>query len=369
MDINFSMFFASAAEAWTSVPLVSQHMPFMGSVFSVNIWATCCALVLLVLIGNHSTNHSGAQAGNSAFSGFRKSVSGFWNTQTQERVHLKWRLFGARSAYTNRSILTNRLPAAWRILSENQGKTTVVWLSVLFFIIQGSNSFGLVPFCSAITGQAGFTLGMSIALLIAITFIGVKRQGKKFVRQFLPSGPSWPMAPLFILLESISYGFRAISLGTRLYCNMFAGHLLLHQFTSLSLVPVQCTPILQGAPVTVIAAMIQMALSALETIVAVLQSGVFCLQRSFYLHEVLGRKDPQATAQSWIRAKIETKRRFVVRARVKDAVHFLLFSFNVQFCIVLFETGRSENRSAVVQFLRAFRQLQERCWWVPVVTI
>jgi F0F1-type ATP synthase membrane subunit a len=40
----------------------------------------------------------------------------------------------------------------------------------------------LVPLCSAITGQAGFTLGMSIALLSAITYLGVKRQGIRFVR-------------------------------------------------------------------------------------------------------------------------------------------------------------------------------------------
>jgi hypothetical protein len=114
----------------------------MGSVLSINIWSVCSAIVLLVLIGNHSNNHSGAQAVNSAFSGFRKSVSGFWNTQTLERVHLKWRQYGARSAYTDPATayaaagsLTNRLPAAWSILSENQGKTTVVWLSVLFFVI------------------------------------------------------------------------------------------------------------------------------------------------------------------------------------------------------------------------------------------
>jgi hypothetical protein len=87
------------------------------------------------LIGNHLSNHSDAQAANSAFSGFRKSVSGFWNTQTLERVHLKWRQYTARSAYTHSGSLTNRLPAAWRRLSENQGKTTVVWLSVLFFVI------------------------------------------------------------------------------------------------------------------------------------------------------------------------------------------------------------------------------------------
>jgi hypothetical protein len=63
----------------------------MGSVFSVNLWAVTTAIAILVLAVNHSLNHSRAQAGNSALSGFRKSVSGFWNTQTLERVHLKWR--------------------------------------------------------------------------------------------------------------------------------------------------------------------------------------------------------------------------------------------------------------------------------------
>jgi hypothetical protein len=101
MEFNFSFFFASAAEAWASVPLVSLHIPLMGSVFMLSTWRVCCGIVLLFVIGNHSNNHSGAQAGNSALSGFRKSVSGFWNTQTLERVHLKWRQYSARSAYTS----------------------------------------------------------------------------------------------------------------------------------------------------------------------------------------------------------------------------------------------------------------------------
>lgn len=174
---------ASAAEAWQSVPLISLHLPFMGAVFSLNIWAVTVAIAMLVLVVNHSLNHSSAQAGNSALSGFRKSVSGFWNTQTLERVHLKWRQLSSRSAQTDSvSLSTNRLPSAWRALSDVQGKTTVVWFSVLFFLLLGSNSFGLVPLCSAITGQAGFTLGMSIALLSGITYLGVKRQGIRFVR-------------------------------------------------------------------------------------------------------------------------------------------------------------------------------------------
>lgn len=128
----------------------------------------------------------------------------------------------------------------------------------------------------------------------------MKRQKSRFVRLFLPSGPSWPMAPLFILLESVSYRFRAISLGTRLYCNLFRGHLLLHLFTSLCLVPIFALPMLLGAPITIVVVSVLMRLSALETIVAVLQSGVFCLLASFYVNEVLSKKDNLASAYSYI---------------------------------------------------------------------
>ena len=118
----------------------------------------------------------------------------------------------------------------------------------------------------------------------------------RFVRQFQPSGPSWPMAPLFIQLESISFAFRAISLGTRLYCNLFRGHLLLHLFTSQCLVPVFALPVILGAPITMIVVIVQIRLSALETIVAVLQAGVFVLLTSYYLTEVQSKKDALATA-------------------------------------------------------------------------
>ena len=309
MDFRFSYYFVnsfarSATEAWHSVPLISINQPFLGALFRVNNWLQAVALAVLIQSGNHLANHSLAQSRNSAYSGFRKSVSGFWNTQTLERVHQKWRTTTNRSLVSDnanrfRQSATNRLPAAWRSNSRQRGKTTVVWQSVQFFLLQVCNSFGQVPMLSAITGRAGFTQGQSIALLSAITYQGIRRQGIRFVRLFQPSGPSWPMAPQFILLESISYGFRSISLGTRLYCNMFAGHQQLHLFTSQSLVPVQALPLLAGAPVTVFAGLIQMALSAQETIVAVQQSGVFVLQTGFYQTEVQRKKDSLRSAISF----------------------------------------------------------------------
>nr|AIK66596.1 ATP synthase F0 subunit 6 [Rotundella rotunda] len=295
MEIMSFFMAASAGEAWQAVPMISMHLPFFGIVLWWNVWAFCVVGAILLSSLSHSENHAYARAGDSAFSSLRKQIFFFWNTQILERVHLKWRTLSSRGVGPAAS-RTNRLSSAWVSLSQIQRKTSGIWVVVLFFVLLFSNSFGLVPLCAAVTGQRGTTLGLSIAVLTAVTVAGVQRQGIRFVKLFLPSGPSWPMAPLFVLLESISYSFRAVSLGVRLWANMFRGHLLMHLITALALVPALCLNVVIGAPITALAAGLLMALTGLETIVALLQSGVFCLLSSFYLHEVLSRRDPLAPA-------------------------------------------------------------------------
>jgi ATP synthase subunit 6 len=282
----------SAWEAWLVMPLVSLNLPAFGFLFYSTTWGISVIAAMLAAAISHSSNHLYAHAGSSAVSSLRKQISGFWSAQVLERVNFNWRTVSNRSGNTtDHSSLTNRLVAGWLSLSGVQRKTTYVWVVALFYVLLVSNSFGLVPLSSAITGQAGLTLGLSLALWIGITLSGMQRQKSKFVQLFLPSGPSWPMAPLFVMLESISYTFRAISLGVRLWANMLAGHQLLHLFGALALVPALTLNFLVGAPITMFAALILMALSGLEVMVCVLQSGVFCLLASFYLNEVLSKKD------------------------------------------------------------------------------
>nr|AWV56922.1 ATP synthase F0 subunit 6 [Pediastrum angulosum] len=329
---NFEAFvFNSSAELWSSIPLISFHYSLFSLIFSANLWAVTAAVLILILVWSNPQNNAYAQAGNSAVDSLRKSIYAFWNGQILERVHLKWRDLSSRLSASNIlyralpeaprtngslstsllsgeventlstsvqtvNIQTNRLPAAWISLSPVQRKTTGVWVTVLFFVLLTSNAFGLVPLCGLITAQAGTTLGYSLLLLTLITFAGVQRLKARFVRLFLPSGPSWPMAPLFILLESVSYSFRAISLGVRLWLNVFSGHLLLHLFTAFLLVPVFSSNLILALPITALAAGLLMALTGLETMVAVLQSGVFGLLSSFYLTEVLSKRDSLSKA-------------------------------------------------------------------------
>lgn len=295
--MNFSYFceMASAGEAWTSVPLLSLHWPTMGYTFWANAWAVSALFAVLAACSAHAQNHAVAVAGYSAVSALRLSIQNFWSGQILERVHMKWRPVFGRSVLPN-ALHSNRLAAAWISLSPKQRKTTLSWVVVLFFILLASNAFGLIPLFSAVTGQAGTTLGLSLAFWTAVAYASMLRLKARYVKLFLPQGPAWPMGFFLLLLESISYAFRAISLGVRLWANMLAGHQLLHLFTALALVPALCLPFLVGAPITVLTAGLLMALSGMETVVCVLQSGVFCLLASFYLQEGLSKKDPLASS-------------------------------------------------------------------------
>lgn len=96
-----------------------------------------------------------------------------------------------------------------------------------FLYILASNLIGLIPFSFATTAQLVIAFGLSFSLFIGVTFIGVLKHGFHFLSFFLPNGaPIW-LAPLLVMIELISYIFRPISLGVRLFANITAGHSLL----------------------------------------------------------------------------------------------------------------------------------------------
>nr|AIK66594.1 ATP synthase F0 subunit 6 [Atractomorpha echinata] len=281
--------FYSSGEGWQYVPLFSLIWPAYGLSGWISTWGLAVRLVLLFGAISHQLHQEKAQARGSALHNLYLAILNFWNNQTLERIHLRWRETPLHSGKTSHTLHSNRLTGSMVYHSIRARKVTGVWLIVLFIVILFSNCMGLAPGFEAVTGKAGSTLCLSFALWGGVTYAGVQRQGRKTVRWFLPSGPSWPMAPVFVLLELVSYCFRARSRGVRLWANMLAGHQLLHLVCARARVPARCTGII-GIPVTIRSAGLLMARSGLELIVCILQSGVFCLLASFYLHEARSKK-------------------------------------------------------------------------------
>ena len=77
--------------------------------------------------------------------------------------------------------------------------------------------------------------------------VGFQEHGLHFFSFLLPEGAPLALAPLLVVLELVSYCFRAVSLGVRLFANMMAGHTLvkilsgLHHFSQLHALELQRT--------------------------------------------------------------------------------------------------------------------------------
>ena len=288
-------FVFSSTELWHSVPLVTIQIPAMETNFWFNSWGISVWAALCLAALNHSKNHQFASASTSAFSSLRKSIKNFWSGSILDRIALNLRSVSSFSTKAAaKQTESNRMISFWHSSNADQYKIMYVWINVLFFVLLISNFFGLIPFFEAITGKTGLTIGLSFAVWFTVTFCGIQKQGVKIIKLFLPSGPHWLMSPIFVLLESISYTFRALSLGVRLWANMLSGHQLIHLVTGMTLVPALCLNFVIGAPFTILAAALLMGLTALETVVCILQSGVFCILTSFYLNEVLNSKNQLA---------------------------------------------------------------------------
>jgi ATP synthase subunit 6 len=116
------------------------------------------------------------------------------------------------------------------LANEQLGKNAQPYIAIVFttlvYILVG-NLIGLIPFSFATTAQLVVAFSLSFSLFIGVTLIGVQKHGLHFLSFFLPSGAPIGLAPLLVVIELISYIFRPISLGVRLFANMTAGHSLL----------------------------------------------------------------------------------------------------------------------------------------------
>jgi F-type H+-transporting ATPase subunit a len=101
-----------------------------------------------------------------------------------------------------------------------QAFVTAIFLFVLF-----NNLIGLVPGVVTPTSQPWVPLGLAVPAFLYYNFHGLRANGFiGYLKQFL--GPIWWLAPLIILIETVSHLARILSLTVRLYANMLASDLL-----------------------------------------------------------------------------------------------------------------------------------------------
>ena len=121
-------------------------------------------------------------------------------------------------------------------------------------------------------------------VFIAVTIIGFQIHGLHFFSFFITSGGTLALAPFLVVIELVSYGFRAISLGVRL-ANMMAGHTLVKILSGFAWSMLSLSGVLKLAASIPFA--VVFALMFLEVGVACLQAYVFTILTCIYLNDAI----------------------------------------------------------------------------------
>jgi F-type H+-transporting ATPase subunit a len=166
-----------------------------------------------------------------------------------------------------------------------KGKQYFPLVFTIFTFLLFSNLIGMIPYSFTVTSHMVVTFGLSVSIFIGITIVGFQTHGLHFFSFFLPAGAPLALGPLLVVLEVISYSFRALSLGVRLFANMMAGHTLVKILAGFSWSMLSVGGILAVA--STIPFLIVFALIFLEIGVACLQAYVFSILVCIYLNDAI----------------------------------------------------------------------------------
>lgn len=165
----------------------------------------------------------------------------------------------------------------------HNGRRYVPFIFALFVFILFANIIGLLPFAFAVTSHIWVTFAFAAFIFLLCVLIGLARHGLKFFTLFVPPQTPVILLPLIVLIELISFLTRPITLSVRLFANMTAGHILLQVFAGF----VVSLGLAGGAfwLIGILPLVMNVALYALELLVAVVQAYVFALLTCVYLND------------------------------------------------------------------------------------
>lgn len=172
------------------------------------------------------------------------------------------------------------------LVHENLGKTGQKYFPLvlcIFLFIMGVNIMGLFPYVFTPTAHIVVTFGLSLSIMTAVTLLGVLTFKTRFFSILVPGGVPLILAPFLVIIETLSYMIRAISLGVRLFANITAGHLLFAILSGFAFnLLFSGFLFLGGFPVLIMGF-----ITLLELMVAVIQAYVFSLLVVIYFGDTI----------------------------------------------------------------------------------
>jgi ATP synthase subunit 6 len=190
------------------------------------------------------------------------------------------------------------IPNTWQVLIESiyetvsqllfdnlnmEGEKYFPFISVLFCFILFSNLIGLIPYSFTTTSHLIVTFTLSFSIFIGVNIIGIQRHKSQMLSLFIPANTSFGLALLLVPIEFVSYIFKPISLGVRLFANLMAGHTLLKVIVGFSWSMLLLEDLLSLGHI--IPLLVLVLLMGLELGVAIIQTYVFTILTCIYLND------------------------------------------------------------------------------------
>ena len=194
-------------------------------------------------------------------------------------------VFGSRG----RAIIPSRIQSVGEMIygfiykmvedvTGHEGVKYFPYVMTLFLFILFANLLGLIPMSFTTTSHVAVTVTLALAVFLAVTILGLVKNGIGFLGMFWVSSAPLALRPVLAVIEVISYFVRPVSHSIRLAGNLMAGHAVMKVFAGFASMAV-ISPVAVGA-VT--------AIYGLELLVAVVQAYVFTILTCVYLKDAVG---------------------------------------------------------------------------------
>ena len=168
---------------------------------------------------------------------------------------------------------------------NDQGEKYFPFVGLIFNFIVLVNLVGLIPYSFTVTSHLIITFSLSLSIFIGVNIICVKLYKLHMLSLFLPANTSFGLSLLLVPIEFVSYIFKPISLGVRLFANLMAGHTLLKVIVGFSWSMLLLEDFL--AVGHLIPLLVLVALMGLELGVAIIQTYVFTILTCIYLNDMI----------------------------------------------------------------------------------
>lgn len=168
---------------------------------------------------------------------------------------------------------------------NKDGEKYFPFISVIFTFVLFSNLIGLIPYSFTATSHLIVTFTLSFSIFIGINIICIQKHKFHMLSLFIPANTAFGLALLLVPIELLSYVFKPISLGVRLFANLMAGHTLLKVIVGFSWSMLLLEDFL--AIFHIIPLLILILLMGLELGVALIQAYVFTILTCIYLNDAL----------------------------------------------------------------------------------